>query len=170
MSSRRFPKKIWVRDWLISQGRLNASEQPLLERNGGVLRIMALYRIDVQDRHRFEPAVRYITDNHEGGAIANQGYTLKLTYLYRSPKLLIDVNLGFGERKADEINPVYGETWKAKRLGGAVSVVYPVKKYKSSVLALIVIGELFRENSNLNFYDSNLNSVIFGIVWRHRRP
>ena len=63
-------------DWLVDQGRLNADEQPLLDRDGRVLRVQALYRI-VRERHRFEPAIRYVNDAHDGKAIANQGFSLQ---------------------------------------------------------------------------------------------
>ena len=156
-------------DWLIGEGRLNPGQQPLLDREGHVLRLQALYRIDVK-RHRFEPAVRYVNDDHNGGAIANKGYSLQLTYLYLSPKVVLDANVIYGKRTADELNPIYDVTLDADRLGVALTAIIPVRLFKSSGWSVFAGGEIFRENANIDFYDSRIASITGGLIWRHRRP
>ena len=156
-------------NWLISQGRLNPNDKPSLSRDGEVLRLQALYRIEVKQQHRFEPALRYVDNRHDGEAIANNGVSFQLTYLYLSPKILLDFNLGFGQRKAQGVHPVYGTTLETDRLGGAVSIFYPVKRYESSALSLVLIGEYFREDVNVDFFDTRIGMILFGIAWRHRR-
>ena len=156
-------------NWLIGEGRLDPDEQPLLDREGHVLRLQALYRIDVK-RHRFEPAVRFVRDDHNGAALANKGYSLQLTYLYRSPKVVLDANVIYGKRKADEVNPIYDETMDADRLGVALAAFIPVRLFKSSGWTVFVGGEIFGENTNIDFYDSRIGSINAGMIWRHRRP
>ena len=155
-------------DWLIDQGRLDPEQQSLLDREGDILKIQALYRFKVK-RHRFEPAIQWEDDYHRGAAIANTGYRLKLTYVYVSPKVIIDANLIYGVRKAKETNPIYGELLDADRMGAAFMAFFPVKRYTSSVLNVLVGGEVFRENANIDFYDSSINMVMVGLVWRHIR-
>ncbi len=154
-------------NWLIGEGRLNPADQPLLNREGTTRRLQALYRIDVAQRHRFEPAVRFIVDDLDGAAVASKGYTLQFTYLYRIPKLLLDANVIYGKREADAIHPVYGEVLATDRFGVALAAFIPVKRFKSSVLSLVIGGEIFRENANITFFDSSIASVNFGFVWRH---
>lgn len=156
-------------EWLIGEGRLDPDEQPLLDRDGDVLRLQALYRIDVK-RHRFEPAVRYVNDAHDGAALANEGYSLQLTYLYLSPKVVLDANLLYGKRKADEAHPVYGEVLDADRWGVALTAFIPVRLFKSSGWSVFAGGEVFRENANIEFFDSRISALTAGLIWRHRRP
>jgi len=156
-------------DWLIDQGRLDPADQPLLNREGTVWRAQALYRIDSKNRkHRFEPTLRYNNDSHDGAAIANQGLTAKLTYLYFTPKVIFDVNAVLGRRKADEIHPVYGQTLDWNRYGGALTLIIPVKQGEKSRLNVLVGGEYFRETSNIDFFDTKIASVHAGVLWRYR--
>ena len=155
-------------DWLIGQGRLTPGQQPLLDRDGDILTLQALYRIE-SAQHRFEPAIRYIDDNHDGAALAKKGYALQLTYLFRSPKVVLDANLTYGSRKADETHPVYSETLDTDRWGAALTAFIPVKAFKSSRLSIFITGEIFQENANIDFYDSRVGSLSAGLIWRHIR-
>lgn len=155
-------------DWLIGQGRLDPADQPLLSREGTVWRAEALYRIDSKNRkHRFEPLLRYNNDDHDGGAIANRGLTAKLTYLYFTPRVIYDVNVVFGRRKADEVHPVYGRTLDWDRYGGALQVIIPFKKGERSRWNLLIGGEYFRETSNIDFFNTKIASVNVGVLWRY---
>jgi hypothetical protein len=154
-------------DWLISENRLDPADQPLLDRDGDILRIQALYRFDVKKRHRFEPAVRWVDDDHDGAALATSGYSLRLTYLYRSPKVVLDANVIYGSREAKETNPIYGTLLEADRWAAAFTAFIPVKRFKSSVLSVAVGGEVFREDANIDFYDSSIDMLFAGVIWRH---
>jgi hypothetical protein len=155
-------------DWLVGQGRLTPDQQPLLDRDGDILTLQALYRIDVA-QHRFEPAIRYIDDDHDGAALAKKGYALKLTYLFRSPKVVLDANVLYGTREADEIHPIYGKVLDTDRWGAALSAFIPIKAFKSSRLSVFITGEIFQENANIDFYDARVASLSAGLVWRHNR-
>ena len=154
-------------DWLISQNRLDPEQQPLLDRNGDILRIQALYRVDVKDRHRFEPAVRWVDDDHDGAAVATTGYSLQLTYLYRSRKVILDAIVAYGSREAKETNPIYRTLLETDRKTAALTAFIPVKKFKSSVLNAVVGGEIYRESTNIEFYDSSIDMIFAGVLWRH---
>jgi len=154
-------------DWLISENRLDPEDRPLLDRNGDILRFQALYRFDVKKRHRFEPAVRWVDDDHAGAAVATTGYSLRLTYLYRSPKVVLDANVVYGSREARETNPIYGTLLEADRWAAAFTAFIPVKRFTSSVLNVTVGGEVFQEDANIEFYDSSMEMVLVGVLWRH---
>ncbi len=156
-------------DWLVSQGRLAPNEQSLLVRDGDIVTLQALYRIDTK-QHRFEPAVRYIDEHHDGEALAKKGYALQLTYLFRSPKIVLDANVLYGRREADEIHPIYGEVLETDRWGAALTAFFPIKAFKSSRLSVFVTGEIFQEDANIDFYDTKVSSLSAGLVWRHERP
>lgn len=156
-------------DWLIAEGRLDPDQQSLLERDGYVLRLQALYRIDT-GAHRFEPAVRYVRDKHNGAAMANSGFSLKMTYLYFSPKVVLDANLAVGRREADETHPVYGKVLDTDRFGAALTAFVPIQLFNRSGWSVWATAELFRENANIDFFESSAGSVMAGLAWRHRRP
>jgi len=156
-------------NWLIEQGRLDPAQKSLLARDGNIIQVQALYRIDVK-RHRFEPAVRYINDDHDGAALAKKGFSLQLTYLYREPKFVLDANLVFGHRKADAVHPIYDETLTSDRWGVAFKAFIPIRPFKRTGWSIFVGGEIFQENVNVDFFDSRIGSIDVGVLWRHRRP
>jgi hypothetical protein len=158
-------------DWLIAQGRLDPADQPLLIREGEVWRAQALYRIDTENkRHRFEPAIRYNNDNHDGAAMSNQGSTLKLTYLYMTPKIVLDTNFVIGSREADAVHPVYGQTLNWNRYGVGLTAIIPVKLGENNRWRVFVGGEFFREDANVDFFDTQVASILAGVLWRYNRP
>jgi hypothetical protein len=154
--------------WLLDEGRLDPSEQDLLDREGDILHIQALYRID-KPGHRFEPAIRLVRDHHKGEAISNDGYSLRLTHLYMHPKFVLDTNLVFGSRKAKETHPVYDQTLETTRLGIAMTTFVPIRLFDRTGWMIWVTGQAFKENANIDFFDSSAISVMAGLGWRHGR-
>ena len=158
-------------DWLIAQGRLDPADQPLLSREGEVWRAQALYRLDTENkRHRFEPAIRYNKDNHDGAAMSNQGKTLKLTYLYMTPKVVLDANFVIGSREADAVHPVYGQTLDWDRYGVGLTAFIPVKLGDKNRWRVFVGAEFFHEDANIDFFDTQVASILAGVLWRYNRP
>ena len=156
-------------NWLIEEGRLNPADQELLNRDGNVFRAKALYRIDLNRKHRLEPALQMIIDNHKGEAMANDGFAANLTYIYFSPKVVLDINLGYGQRNARGIHPVYNEKADSQRYGGAVMAFVPFKKSKSSVWGFWGTVEIFKEDVKIDFFDSQFSTIMAGVMWRHMK-
>ena len=155
-------------DWLVSQARLDPAHQHHIDRNGKVLKLMGLYRIDVK-KHRFEPAVRYVLDDRNGKAISQSGFSLQLTYIYRTPKALLDVNLLLGSRSADEIHPVYGESLNTKRIGAAITTIIPIKLFNSKKWGILLTAEILQEIASISFYNTRVASAFVGIMWRNQK-
>jgi len=154
-------------DWLIGEARLNPAEQPLLNRNGDVWILQLLYRVKVAKVHVFEPAVRYQKDNLDGAAMRNDGYVLALTYLYLTPKLVLDVNLLYRELGSDVTHPVYDEVLDGKRYGVGFTAFYDLfKKPRWRAWAGV---EYFREDTSIDFFNAKASSVMFGAIWRHAK-
>jgi hypothetical protein len=154
-------------DWLIDEARLNPAEQPLLNRNGDVSILQLLYRIKVAKVHVFEPAVRYQKDNLDGAAMRNDGYALALTYLYLTPKLVLDVNLLYRDLGSDATHPVYDEVLEGKRYGVGFTAFYDL--FKKPGWRAWAGAEYFREDTSIEFFDAKASSVMFGAIWRHAR-
>lgn len=154
--------------WLVEQGQLDPGQLHLLDRGGDRMTLQALYRIE-KSKHRFEPAIRYINDDHDGAALAKAGYSLQLTYLYLSPKVVLDANLIYGVQQADDVHPVYGKVLDTERWGTALTAFILIKKFKTSRLSVVITGEVFWEDANIDFYDSRVASISAGLLWRHNR-
>jgi len=155
-------------DWLVEQGRLDPNLQHLLDRDGDMRTFQVLYRIE-KDRHRFEPSIRFIDDDLDGDAVAQKGYTLQLTYLYMSPKFVLDANFIYGIRDAKGVHPVYNKKLDTERWGTAITAFIPIKEFNSSKLSVFITGEVFSENAKIDFYDTRVASISLGLVWRHNR-
>ncbi len=154
-------------DWLIDQGRLNPAEQPLLNRDGDIWRALFRYRVKAGKRHVFEPAVRYTNWDLDGAAMAHAGPALQLTYLYITPKLVIDTNLIYHTHEADAAHPVYGSVMEAERYSAGIAAFYDLfgaKRWRA--LASI---DVVRESANIAFFDSRVSAFYVGAIWRHGR-
>jgi len=92
-----------------------------------------------------------------------------LTYLYISPRVILDANLIYGIREAKAVNPIYLTRVETDRWAASLPAFIPVKKFESSVLNVVVGGEAFEESANVAFYDSSVNAVTVGVLWRHIR-
>jgi hypothetical protein len=154
-------------DFLVGQGRLDATLQPLLSRQGDSLVLRFLYRFEVKKRHIFEPTIRYTKLKLDGAAMRSDAYAVRLTYIYRTPKLAIDANLVMGTHKADAVHPVYGTVKEADRLGGSVVMFFDL--FNKKRLRAFAMAEYLTETANIDFFDSKIGSLSIGVFWRHGR-
>jgi hypothetical protein len=155
-------------EWLVGQGRLNPNDVPLLNRNGDYLSIQAAYRIRA-GRHRFEPSVTYDRNNLDGAAMANDGFVARLNYRYFNPKIALDANVGYAHWEHDAIHPVYGVRVSRDRVGGRITAAVPIELLGSKKWSLWASAEYIYQDSNVDFFVSNLSAVTLGIGWRGLR-
>ena len=114
-----------------------------------------------------EPAIRFVKDDHKGTAIANRGMSFQFTYIYRTPRLILDANLVYGFRDAKDGHPIYDTVVNTRRFGAGLAAFMPVMKFSSSVLMVTASADYFRESTNVDFYNSNLTMLAIGVLWRH---
>ena len=70
----------------------------------------------VNDWHFLRPSIRYVDDDRDGRAMAQEGYALELTYVYTAKKGMRWVNTGsYGEFDGDEQNPLFDKRNDADR-------------------------------------------------------
>jgi hypothetical protein len=154
-------------DWLVTEGRLNPASVPLLNRNGNIWRAQFRYRIRTGERHVFEPTLRYTNWDLDGAAVAHAGPSLQLTYLYITPKLVVDLNLLYHVHESDTVHPVYDTVLEADRYAVAVTVFYDL--FKAKRWRAIGNADFARENTNIAFFDSKVIALTVGAIWRHGR-
>jgi hypothetical protein len=154
-------------NWLVGEGRLIPALQPLLVRDGTVWRAQAAYRIKVAKRHVFEPFIRYTNWDLDGAAMAHAGPSLQLTYLYISPRLVLDAIVHYHTHEAEAIHPAYGKTIEADRYGLGFTAFYDL--FKRERWRAVASIDSFREVANVDFFDTKVNTFYLGAVWRHKR-
>ena len=152
--------------WLAAQGRINESERAQLIREGNLISAMAMYHIKL-GRHNLLPAIRFYRDDREGKAVSSTRFDGKLTYIYRSPGILVDINLVAGARDWDAVHPAYGEIVSSTRVGGAFIVVLPVARFWNGAFSVVAGAELLEENATVDFFDTSIRWLNAGISWRH---
>ncbi len=111
--------------------------------------------------------IRYTETDLDGGAMANSGPSVRLTYLYLTPKLVLDVNLLYHDYEAKEAHPVYGDVSNAERWGATFTVLWDL--FKAKRWRAMVSAEYVREDANIDFFDSSVRAVHVGAIWRYRR-
>jgi len=154
-------------DFLIDEGRLDPADQPLLDRDGDVYKLQFRYRLRVGKRHVFEPTVRYSDWGLDGAAMAHAGPSLQLTYLYLTPKLVLDANVIWRTHRADAVHPVYGKRLDVDRFGVALTAFYDL--FKTKRWRAFASLDFFREDANIAFFESDVSMLLVGAIWRHGR-
>ena len=64
---------------------------------------------------------------------------------------------------------MYDEQLKTDRAGAALNLIFPIKYTKSGMFSILLIGEYLREQANIDFYTSEVSSIMVGFSWRHIR-
>lgn len=156
-------------EWLLSQGRLDAAELPKLDRNGNTKHLEVAYWFSSK-MHNIVPKIQYLIDDHDGEAIANQGYRVQLTYILATPKFLINTNARYGKRYFKDVHPVYDKKMEGDRFGASLTLSHRILALKSSSLNLFFNAEYYGEQLNVDFFDSQMTMISMGLLWQHLKP
>lgn len=154
---------------LLSQGRLQEEDLALLNRNGNTKHFEAAYWFNNKG-HSIVPKLQYLIDDHKGKAIANQGYRFQVTYIFASPKFIINTNVRYGKRYFEELHPVYDKKMEGDRFGASLTLSKRIFTMQKSGLYLFLNGEYYGEELNVDFFDSRMSMVGLGLFWQHLRP
>ena len=145
---------------------LTPAERQLLDRNGDAYRVELGYAMKIDDQHFLRPSIRYVDDDRDGRAMAQEGYALELTYAYTFGKGKRWVSTGsYGEFDGDEQNPLFGKRNDADRYFFATTLFLPglfgLDKWTTN------IGAVFgKQDSDITFNQTNLWLVNAGILRR----
>lgn len=105
------------------------------------------------------PALSYIGNDRDGAAVSNQ--TLQLTVVLKlalSDRWTMLAEVLAGRLQADEENPVFSDTEKNNRFGAALTFRYS-RLFGYEPLSLLVRAGSYREQSNIDFYSGDIESV-----------
>ncbi len=143
---------------------LTKAQRKLLDRNGDVDRFTMSYEFASDDnRHIVTPAIAYVDRDLDGEAMANDGGTASVNYIYtHSDRWRYVINASYGDFDYKETNPIYGEEDSSNSYGVSGTVFYSepfgLKKWAFNT----TVG-YYEEDNDIDFYDNEVGIVVFGM-------
>jgi hypothetical protein len=146
---------------------LTSSQKDKLIRDGDQHDVEMLYKYVLQDggmTHAFIPSVKYSRFELDGDAMSNNFFSFRLNYRYDVEKFAISVNGYYGYADYDKSNPIYGKTRNDNRYGFGLIGFY--KRFLGvEGLALTANAILNRQDSNIDFYDSEIDLYFVSLLY-----
>jgi hypothetical protein len=135
---------------------LSAADRSLLDRNGELNRVEAIYNWKLGDGHTVTPALYYAKNNLDGDAMKQDSYGLQLTYTYRQPKEFTVIANGYlGRSDYDARNPIYGKKQEDDNYGLGVTYFHHGLLGVSDLSGVVGLAT-YGSDSNIDFYDAQL--------------
>jgi len=103
---------------------LTAAQRKMLERDGDEHSIEVLYLFKFEGDHYLAPSFRFLFDDRDGDARANDLYTFKLTYSHLGDPLIVFVNGVIGWVDYDETNPIFNKKQEDHIYGIGLTTYY----------------------------------------------
>lgn len=148
--------------YLLGQGDLTFAETKLLERDGDDDIIKVNYTIDVGGHHVLRPEFGYRNRDRDGDAIAGEAYWAQIAYSYIHEKFTLVVTVEAGESEYDARNPVYNLRQDSDWTSLGTSFFWHLRPN----LSLVLTGNYADEDSDINFHDQEMTSIIAGVQYR----
>ena len=147
---------------------LSGSQRDKLDRNGDQHDLELLYRYVLQEggnKHALIPSLKYSRFELDGDAMSNNFVLFRLNYRYDLERFAFVVNGYYGYADYDKKNPIYGKTRNDDRYGFGVIGFY--KRFLDvEGLALTANVLLNRQDSNIDFYDSEIDLYFLSLLYR----
>jgi len=153
---------------------LSLADQSLLERDGDQKSIEALYLFKLGGDHFLAPSVKFLFDDRDGDARANDAYSFKLTYTYLAQPCTVILNGYIGKAEYDEINPIPAFNMTQEQeddlLGAGLTILYTNPwgwtLGGSRPMRFYVEGGFLERDADIDFYDEKVASVTAGVFLR----
>ena len=149
---------------------LTPAQRSLLERDGDQKSIEALYLFKLGGDHFLAPSVKFLFDDRDGDARANDAYSFKLTYTYLAQPCTVILNGSIGKAEYDEINPIYGIEQEDDLIGAGMTILYTNPwgwtLGGSRPMRFYVEGGFLERDADIDFYDEKVASVTAGVFLR----
>lgn len=153
---------------------LTPAEEGLLERDSDQKSIQALYLFDLGGDHFLAPSVKFLVDDRDGDARANDQHGFKLTYSYLGNPLAVIVNGSIGKAEYDEVNPIpaFGMTQEQEDdlYGAGLTILYTNpwnwSLWGSKPMRFYIDGIYAERDADIDFYDEKVVSATAGVFIR----
>jgi hypothetical protein len=144
---------------------LSRAEQNSLDREGEVYRATLSYDWKISEQHRLEPSIGWVDKDLDGAAMAEDGLALMLMHMYHRDRWRFVSRVFYQDLESDARNPIFGTQGDVDKFGGTVTVFYsrPFGLEKWTANATLGYQDA---DSNIDFYDSTIGLVSFGMFYR----
>lgn len=143
---------------------LSPAQRKLLDRNGDVDRFTMSYEFaSADERHLVTPALAYIDRDLDGGAMANDGGSASLNYIYTYNKRWRYVfNATYGDFDSKKTNPIYDTKDSVDSYGLSATMFY-TEPFGLKKWAFNATAGWYEEDHDIDFYDTEVGIVVFGM-------
>jgi hypothetical protein len=146
---------------------LTDAQRKLLDRKGDVDRFSLRYEFMSDDkRHIVTPALTYIDRDLDGEAMANDGGSASVNYIYQHDKKWRWVlNASYTDLDWKEANPIYDYEDSADGYGVSASMFY-TGAFGLKDWTLNATAGWYEEDHDIDFYDSSVGIIAVGMLRR----
>lgn len=143
---------------------LSAAQRKMLDRNGDVDRFTMSYEFaSADERHVVTPALAYVDRDLDGGAMANDGGSASVNYIYtHNDRWRYVFNASYGDFDYKESNPIYATEDSSENYGVSATVFYS-RPFGWKDWAFNVTAGWYEEDHDIDFYDSEVGLVMMGM-------
>lgn len=143
---------------------LSTAQRKLLDRNGDVDRFDLLYEFSSTDKHHIvTPGLAYIDRDLDGNAMANDGGTASVNYIYKhDDRWRYVFNASYGDYDYKEANPIYATKDSVNEYGVSATVFY-TEPFGLKNWSFNTTAGWYEEDHDIDFYDTTVGVVVFGM-------
>ncbi|CAH0993043.1 hypothetical protein SIN8267_03182 [Sinobacterium norvegicum] len=139
-------------------------DQAMLDRNGRMDEIEVSVLLPLAKGHLLVPQLVYTDDQRDGEAMSNQRVGAQLTYIYKNLPWTWVTNAQYSSAEYDQVNPVFDTSQDTVSYGFTSNLYYEEPFEMKDWKALLSIA-YYEEDSDIDFYDSEVNSVNLGMMY-----
>jgi hypothetical protein len=144
---------------------LSRAEQNSLRREGQVYDVKLLYDWKINEQHRLKPTIGWVDKDLDGGAMAEDGMSYALQYLYERNRWLFVSQVFYEDLESNTRNPIYNKQGSVDKIGAVFTAFYTRPFGLEHWTANATVG--YQDNdSNIDFYDSTFGLISFGMLYR----
>jgi hypothetical protein len=144
---------------------LSSAQRNLLDRNGDIDRFELSYEFSSSDEtHVVTPKLSYVDRDLDGNAMANDGGSVSVNYIYKYDKNWRYVlNAQYGDFDYKEANPIYAEKDSISNYGVGGTVFY-AEPFGWKDWSFNATAAWYEEDHDIDFYDTSVGVVMFGML------
>ena len=144
---------------------LSKPDQRLLRREGEVYNVNLRYDWKINQQHRLAPSIGWVDRDLDGAAMAEDGMSFALKYLYERNRWLFVSQVFYEDLKSDARNPIYNKQGSVDSIGAVFTALYSRPFGLEHWTANATLGYQ-DDDSNIDFYDSTFGLVSVGMLYR----
>lgn len=138
----------------LTQLGLPAAQAALLSREGDIHAVEGSYNWKVGERQSLIPALVLSKRDLDGDAMSNDRVGVQLTWVSQGDDFSYSVNAAYTQADYDKANPIYGRTREDDVYALAGQLFWHRPFGAPEGLSALFTAGLYREDSNIDFYDS----------------